>query len=114
MHMELWQSIPFACILLPLGSAALTSVLKPDFARRWTFLVLTVVTAISAVFTVLMIRYGASYTYMMGHYPAPWGNEIRAGLLEAVTATFFSLVMLLSLMGVLSVRDTHRCGGGFV
>ena len=48
MHMELWQSIPFACILLPLGSAALTSVLKPDFARRWTFLVLTMVTAVSA------------------------------------------------------------------
>ena len=107
MHMELWQSIPFACILLPLGSAALTSVLKPGFARRWTFLVLTMVTAVSVVFTVLMARYGASYTYMMGHYPAPWGNEIRAGLLEAVTATFFSLVMLLSLMGGVKKIDDH-------
>ena len=107
MHMELWQSIPFACILLPLGSAALTSVLKPGFARRWTFLVLAVVTALSAAFTVLMASYGASYTYMMGHYPAPWGNEIRAGLLEAVTATFFSLVMVLSLMGGVKKIDDH-------
>ena len=31
---------------------------------------------------------GTSYTYMMGHFPAPWGNEIRAGVLEAGMALF--------------------------
>ena len=35
-HLELWQSIPFACILLPLGTAAITSALKTKAARRWT------------------------------------------------------------------------------
>ena len=65
--MALWQSIPFACILLPLGSAAMTSVLKGKFARRWTFIVLTVVTALSACFTYFIWGYGESYTYMMGH-----------------------------------------------
>ena len=75
MNMALWQSIPFACILLPLGSAAMTSVLKGKWARRWTFFVLIVVTTLSAVFTACMWNYGDSYTYMMGHYPAPWGNE---------------------------------------
>ena len=52
--MELWQSIPFACILLPLGSAAMTSVLKGRWARYWTFTVLTIVTTLSAVFVWLM------------------------------------------------------------
>ena len=91
--MALWQSIPFACILLPLGSAAMTSVLKGKFARRWVFIVLTVVTALSACFTYFIWGYGESYTYMMGHFPAPWGNEIRGGLLEGITALFFSLIM---------------------
>ena len=103
--MALWQSIPFACILLPLGSAAMTSVLKGKWARRWTFFVLIVVTTLSAVFTACMWNYGESYTYMMGHYPAPWGNEIRGGLLEAITALFFSLIMLLSLLGGVKKLD---------
>ena len=105
--MELWQSIPFACILLPLGSAAMTSVLKGRWARYWTFCVLTIVTGLSAAFVVLMNGYEGSYTYMMGHYAAPWGNEIRAGMLEAVTALFFSMIMLLSLMGGLKKIDEH-------
>ena len=107
MNMALWQSIPFACILLPLGSAAMTSVLKGKWARRWTFFVLIVVTTLSAVFTACMWNYGESYTYMMGHYPAPWGNEIRGGLLEAITALFFSLIMLLSLLGGVKKLDDH-------
>ena len=97
--MALWQSIPFACILLPLGSAAMTSVLKGKWARRWTFFVLIVVTTLSAVFTACMWNYGESYTYMMGHFPAPWGNEIRVGVLETVSLTVFLLVILFSFLG---------------
>ena len=105
--MALWQSIPFACILLPLGSAAATSVLKGKWARRWVFTVLIVVMTLSAVFTGCMWNYGESYTYMMGHYPAPWGNEIRGGLLEAITALFFSLIMLLTLLGGVKKLNDH-------
>jgi multicomponent Na+:H+ antiporter subunit D len=46
----------------------------------------------------LVVR-GESYVYMMGHFPAPWGNEIRAGILEAGTALFFCVIMLLSMLG---------------
>ena len=105
--MELWQSIPFACILLPLGSAAITSVLSKRWARYWTMFVLCCLVTLSAVFVVNMQGFSGSYTYMMGHYSAPWGNEIRAGLLEAVTALFFSVIMLLSLMGGMKKIDEH-------
>ena len=40
-----------------------------------------------------------SYAYMMGHFPAPWGNELRVGILEAGMALFFSVIMLLSILG---------------
>lgn len=107
MALELWQSIPFACVLLPLGSAAMTSVLKGKLARRWTFLVMAVVMALNAALVVIMAQRGGSYTYMMGHYPAPWGNELRAGLLEAITGFFFALIMLLSLMGGVKKVEEH-------
>lgn len=103
----LWQSIPFFCILLPLGSAALTSVLKRRWASRWALFVLSVETAVSFAFVFLMAAYGQSYTYTMGHYTAPWGNEIRAGLLEAVTAAVFSLIMLFSTLGGSKKVEEH-------
>ena len=81
MHMQLWQSIPFACIILPLGTAAVTSVMKPRLARIWATGIIAIVTVLSAVVTGIFLSGAESYTYMMGHYPAPWGNEIRAGLL---------------------------------
>lgn len=104
--MSLWQNIPFFSILLPLGSAAVTSVLKPRWARIWATLAAALVTAASALLLLRMSAYGVSYTYMMGHFPAPWGNEIRAGVLEAVTALFFSSVLLLSQLGGLKRQET--------
>ena len=35
----------------------------------------------------------------MGEFPAPWGNEIRAGILEALLALLFLVVMLCSVLG---------------
>jgi formate hydrogenlyase subunit 3/multisubunit Na+/H+ antiporter MnhD subunit len=107
MTLELWKSIPYACILLPLGSAAVTSVLKGKFARRWVCIVLTIVTVLNAILTVIMAKTGGYYTYMMGHFPAPWGNELRAGQLEAITGFFFALIMLLSVVGGMKKIEEH-------
>ena len=104
--MQLWQNLPFAMILLPLASASLTSILKGKAARRTAIAVITLVTAMAAALVILMQGYGQSYTFMMGHFPAPWGNEIRAGMLEAVTALCFALVMLFSVLG--GLKDIER------
>ena len=109
--MMLWQSVPFACILLALGSAAVTGVLRGRAARCWTLAVLGVETAASAVLAALVAQSGTYYTYMMGHFPAPWGNELRVGLTEALLGCGFSLVMLLSLAGGLREleEDVSSC-----
>ena len=59
--MALWQNIPFFCILLPLGSAAMTSVLKPKLARRWTLMVLCLLVALSALLTGIITEKGVIY-----------------------------------------------------
>ena len=110
LHYALWQNIPFACIILPLASAAFTSVMKPRLARWWAMAVLTIVTVLSGVISAQYLLGAESYVFPMGHYYAPIGNEIRAGALEALTALFFSIIMLLSLMGGMKKLDEHIDG----
>ena len=45
-------------------------------------------------------------TYMMGHFPAPFGNEIRFGPLEAIMAISFCLVMGMSILG--GLKDIYH------
>ena len=97
--MDFIQNFPFFSILLSLGSGVLTSIMGRKTARLWYTFILVVITVLSAVLFVYMIGDGEPYTFMMGHFPAPWGNEIRAGVLEAGMALFFCLVMLFSLKG---------------
>ena len=98
--MELVQNIPFFSIMLSMFSGTISSVL-PGRAARWVnTLMLSVVSAMSACLLLHMVSYaGGSYSYRMGHFPAPWGNELRVGVLEAGIALFFSIIMLLSLLG---------------
>lgn len=97
--MDFIQNFPFFSILLSLGSGVLTSIMSKQVARLWNTFILVVITVMSAVLFVYMLEVQEPYTFMMGHFPAPWGNEIRAGVLEAGMALFFCLIMFLSLIG---------------
>lgn len=82
-----------------LAGGVTCSVLRGKYARRLTMGLLTVILCMSAFVLAFVFRTGESYTFMMGHFPAPWGNEIRVGILEALMAVFFSLIMILSILG---------------
>ncbi len=105
--MDFVQNFPFFSILLSLGSGVLTSIMNKKIARLWNTFILIAITAMSAALFVYMMGVGEPFTFMMGHFPAPWGNEIRAGLLEAGMALFFCIVMLLSLKGGQEHIDTE-------
>ena len=98
--MELVQNIPFFTIMLSMFSGTVSSVLPEKHARRLNAAMITLVTTLSGVLLYWLMTSGTgSYTYRMGHFPAPWGNELRIGALEAGMALFFSIIMLLSLLG---------------
>ena len=102
--MELVQNIPFFCIMVSMFSGTISSVLPGKYARRLNVVMLTLVTAMSGwLLTWLVEPHIGSYTYRMGHFPAPWGNELRIGVLEAGMALFFSVIMLLSILGGVSI-----------
>ena len=98
--MEFAQNLPFFCIMLSMFSGTVSSVLAKKWARRLNIAMLSMVIAMSTWLLLYLVQSGiGSFTYMMGHFPAPWGNEIRAGILEAGMALFFSVIMLLSILG---------------
>lgn len=93
-------NIPFACIFLCMTAGIVMPLLRRGRASFTLALcVCFTVTALSASLCVILYTGGESFTYQMGHFPAPWGNELYAGPLEALLATVFSLVMGLSLLG---------------
>ena len=97
--MDFVQNFPFFSIILSMLSGIISSVL-PGKAAKWVNTAVIFISGVlSWVLLLYLMRKGESYTYMMGHFPAPWGNEIRAGVLEAGTALFFCIIMLLSLFG---------------
>lgn len=97
--MDFIKNFPFFSIILSMFSGVLCSVLPAKAARAVNTAVISVIGALSAVLLWYVTRTGEYYTYMMGHFPAPWGNEIRAGVLEAGMALFFCIIMLLSMLG---------------
>ena len=78
--MSLVQNFPFFSIILAMFSGILSSVLDGKKARNVSLAAIVMTTVMSAAVLHFCVRTGQSYTYMMGHFPAPWGNEIRAGV----------------------------------
>ncbi len=93
------QNLPFFSIMIALISGVVCSVLPGKAAKRVNAGVIITVTILSAGTLGYTLQNGTYFVYTMGHFSAPWGNEIRAGVLEALTALMFCVVMLLSLMG---------------
>ncbi len=102
-------NIPFISIFLAMLTAILTPLIpvkkfansnKAVLPERVTCFVVALIGVLSAI---LLFELNGdepiSFRFMMGHFPAPWGNELRAGPLEAFLALAFSISMFLSLTG---------------
>ena len=96
--MDFIRNFPFFSIIICMFSGIVSSVLSGKKARNLCFGAVGIISILSACVLFYTVHTGESFTYMMGHFPAPWGNEIRAGILEGVLATTFSLILLLSLV----------------
>ena len=110
------NNVPFFSIFIAMIAGVITPLIKDGRkAFRATEAACIIIGVLSAWLTCALVVRGESFTYMMGHFPAPWGNELRAGPLEAMLSLVFCVVMLLSLEG--GKRDlfddisAHKQGG---
>lgn len=94
------MNLPFATIVLSLFSAVICFAMKDKKARfvSYFLLITSGIMSASVLFYNLTSETGY-FVYRMGHYDAPIGNEISAGLLEPSFLLLFEVVMLLSLAG---------------
>lgn len=100
------RNFPCITILLTLFSGPLCMMLNGKWARRVNAAVIATDGLLSAAVLFYVRHTGEEFVYRMGHFPAPWGNEIRAGVLEAFLALFFCVIMLLSMAG--GARERQR------
>ena len=91
----IWN-FPLFSVVLSLFSGALCLILSEKAARNYTIAYESVLIGMNGCVLAFTLRRGESFTYTMGEFPAPWGNEIRAGCLEAVIALLFSVLLLCS------------------
>ncbi|MDY2698150.1 MAG: proton-conducting transporter membrane subunit [Lachnospiraceae bacterium] len=97
--MDFVQNFPAISILLCLFAGIISSGLKSKAAKYVNTALIIVVAVLSACTLFYVLNTGEAFVYVMGKFPAPWGNEIRAGVLEAFMALFFCIIMLLSMFG---------------
>lgn len=97
--MSFVQNVPCFSILMTMFAAILTSAVSGKTARKISIGISAVVGVMSVCLLIFLTGTGDSYVYIMGHFPAPWGNELRAGMLEAAVALLFCIIMLLVLLG---------------
>ena len=93
---------PSFLIFIPLLFAVvlILFVKKPNIARIIALCMHAVLIAVSVFLAVSLWNYdGGYFTYQMGSLPGPFGNELRAGMLEGVLAVAFSSIMFLIILG---------------
>ena len=105
--MTLVQNFPFISIILALFSGPLSSILDEKKAKWWNLIMITLVGGMSGAVLSFVLGTGQEYVYTMGHFPAPWGNEIRIGVLEAFMALFFCIIMFLCMVGGVLEREAQ-------
>ncbi len=103
--MDFIRNFPLFTIVLSLFSGVLCTMLRGRTARKYTVGLEFLLTGMVAAVLWYTIRTGASFTYVMGEFPAPWGNEIRAGILEALVALMFLAVLICSVLSGMRFVD---------
>lgn len=94
--MNFVYNFPFFSILLTMGMGVVSIRLNGLQAKKLNMATSFTCFLLNGTLLVWMYLFPTQITYLMGHFPAPWGNELRFGPLEALMATVFSLIMFLS------------------
>jgi multicomponent Na+:H+ antiporter subunit D len=94
------QNFPLFTIILSLFCAVVSFALPRKAAKLVTHILLILSAAMSASVLLYNLTSESGYfVYLMGHHPAPIGNEISAGLIEPFFALLFEVVILLAIIG---------------
>ena len=104
--MDIIRNFPMITVILSLFSGSLCFVLKGRTARYYTIFYEVFLLIVCSAILWYTVTTGMAVTYPMGEFPAPWGNELRAGILEALLAVLFMVIMIVSVLAGYRYIDT--------
>lgn len=101
MQSDFFRHVPLLSITMPMILSMVYPVIHDrKICRKLSLTLYAVIVVLNALLIGYLMQLPGNYfTYTAGYFPAPWGNELRAGLLEAVLALGFSITMFLSIWG---------------
>lgn len=98
--MDIRQHIPFILIFIPLITGIIIPLLKKiKTPKIMTFISLGIIMFLSLILMDFLLKSKVYFLYNLGHYSAPWGNQLRIGILEGLLSLTFILTMILSILG---------------
>lgn len=95
--MDFICNFPLFTIILSLFAGILCTMMTGRTARYYTLLH-DIVLIVMLVYVLWYTSLNGEFTYVMGEFPAPWGNEIRAGVLESLMAISFIVILVCSVL----------------
>lgn len=96
--MSVALNIPFFSIILTMVAGVFASMMNGKQAMRLNLATSFTCFILNGILLIYMYMDPQAITFLMGHFTAPWGNEIRFGPFEVLMATAFSLVMFLTVL----------------
>ncbi len=97
--MAFLTNIPLFSVILCLICSVVSAVLNGKAARRLSLALCALVAIGFGMLTGYGLSVGTGTTYLMGHVPHPWGNELYFGILEPLLISAFAVIMGLCLLG---------------
>ena len=97
--MSFIYNIPFFSIMLCMVGSIISSALHGKAVKYFCYGIITTVGIMSLMLFLNLRESGEIIVYQMGNFSAPWGNELRASMLEAGMAFIFCVIMLFSVIG---------------
>ena len=97
--MSFCLNFPLFMIVASLICSVVSTLLNHKFSRYLSLLLSFCCVVLNATLFVYVLKSEQSFVYLMGHFPHPWGNELKIGPLENLISLIFSLVLFLILLG---------------
>lgn len=97
--MDVIRNFPCMSIIFSMAAAIVSSALSGKAARKLNSIMVICINFMSVAVLYMTVHTNQYYVYKMGRFPAPFGNEIRFGTLEAIMAFTFGIIMLLCILG---------------
>ena len=88
-------NFPLLILLILFLSSFMMPIIKSVRTVKWLSLSAILICLVLSVLTLQHVEYIGAFFYKVGHFEAPWGNELKIGYLEAMMSILFTAIAAL-------------------